>query len=163
MLAEFSVDGHIGQFGGAPDTILLTVWCVPRQPTVGVWSGWPLNTSVLLVHRTVRWHSGQSGATCRRRLFSDFWRCRLRAQSRNRLLVESTVAPRSHRTVRWFLVDERREFPRAVISWNAPARAPDSVRCATRCNKYVLLQTCRVVPRSFSLYVYMNYMHLRKY
>jgi hypothetical protein len=32
------VDGHTGQSGGAPDTTLFTVWCVPRQLTVGVWS-----------------------------------------------------------------------------------------------------------------------------
>jgi hypothetical protein len=30
-----------------------TVWCMPRQPTVGVWSGWPLKSFVLLWHRTV--------------------------------------------------------------------------------------------------------------
>jgi hypothetical protein len=33
------VDGHTGQSGGAPDMALFTVRCVPRQPTVGVWSG----------------------------------------------------------------------------------------------------------------------------
>jgi hypothetical protein len=32
------VDGHTGQSGGAPDTTLFTVPCVPHQPTVGVWS-----------------------------------------------------------------------------------------------------------------------------
>ena len=32
------VDGHTGQFGGAPDTILFTIQCVPRQLPVGVWS-----------------------------------------------------------------------------------------------------------------------------
>jgi hypothetical protein len=32
------VDGHTGQFGGAPDMTLFTVRCVPRQPTIGVWS-----------------------------------------------------------------------------------------------------------------------------
>jgi hypothetical protein len=34
-----AVDGHTGQSGGAPDMALFTVGCVPRQPTVGVWSG----------------------------------------------------------------------------------------------------------------------------
>jgi hypothetical protein len=31
-----AIDGHTGHYGGAPDTALFTVWCVPRQPTVGV-------------------------------------------------------------------------------------------------------------------------------
>ena len=34
-----AVDGHTGQSGGAPDMTLFIVRCVPRQPTVGVWSG----------------------------------------------------------------------------------------------------------------------------
>jgi hypothetical protein len=33
------VDGHTRQFGGAPDMTLFTVRCLPRQKTVGVWSG----------------------------------------------------------------------------------------------------------------------------
>jgi hypothetical protein len=33
-----AVDGHTGQSGGAANTTLFTVRCVPRQPTVGVWS-----------------------------------------------------------------------------------------------------------------------------
>ena len=32
------VDGHTGQSGGAPDMTLFIVWCLPREPTVGVWS-----------------------------------------------------------------------------------------------------------------------------
>jgi hypothetical protein len=45
------------------------------------------------------------------------------------------------------------------------ARQPghQTVRCATGWCKSVLLQTCRIDPKSFSLYVYMNFMHLRKY
>ena len=42
------------------------------------------------------------------------------------------------------------------------AGAPDSVRCATGCSSSVLLQSCRIPPRSFSLYAYVNFMHLRK-
>jgi hypothetical protein len=34
-----AVDGHTRQSSGAPDTELFTVRCVPRQPTVEVWSG----------------------------------------------------------------------------------------------------------------------------
>jgi hypothetical protein len=39
---------------GTPDMVLFIVRCAPRQPTVGVWSGWPLNSFVLLRHRTVQ-------------------------------------------------------------------------------------------------------------
>jgi hypothetical protein len=49
-----AVDGHTGQSGGAPDMALFTVRCMPRQQTVGVQSGWPLKSFVLLRHRTVR-------------------------------------------------------------------------------------------------------------
>jgi hypothetical protein len=34
-----AIDGHTGQSGGAPDMTLFTVWCLPRQQTIGVWSG----------------------------------------------------------------------------------------------------------------------------
>jgi hypothetical protein len=33
-----AVDGHTGQSGGTPDRALFTVWCLPCQQTVGVWS-----------------------------------------------------------------------------------------------------------------------------
>jgi hypothetical protein len=35
----FAVDGRTGQFGGAPDRVLFTIRCLPRQQTIGVWSG----------------------------------------------------------------------------------------------------------------------------
>jgi hypothetical protein len=143
-------------------TLLFTVRWVPRQPTVGVWSGWPLKSSVLLLHRTVR---------CNLTLQIVFWllRCRLRRSHCSRPLGEddrcSFVSPDSlvaHRTVRWFLVSARWENPRAASSRSAPARAPDSVWCATGCSKSCLLHTCRILPRSFSLYVYVNVMRLKK-
>ena len=34
-----AVDGHTGQFGVASDMVLFNVRCLPRQQTVGVWSG----------------------------------------------------------------------------------------------------------------------------
>ena len=34
-----AIDGHTGQSGGAPDMTLSIVRCLPRQQTVGVWSG----------------------------------------------------------------------------------------------------------------------------
>jgi hypothetical protein len=39
----------------ASDTALFTVRCTPHQPTVGVWSNWPLNLPILVVHQTVRY------------------------------------------------------------------------------------------------------------
>jgi hypothetical protein len=38
-ILAIAVDGHTGQPGGAPDMTLFTVRCLPRQQTVGVWSG----------------------------------------------------------------------------------------------------------------------------
>jgi hypothetical protein len=37
-ILAIAVDGHTGQSGGALDTLLFTVQCVPRQPTIRVWS-----------------------------------------------------------------------------------------------------------------------------
>jgi hypothetical protein len=52
---------------------LFTVRWVPHQPTVGVWSCWLLKASVLLLHRIVWWHTGQSGAIWHCRLSYDLW------------------------------------------------------------------------------------------
>jgi hypothetical protein len=48
------------------------------------------------------------------------------AVDRSRPLAKLTVALWAHRTVRWFLVEERFDSPRAPSSWSAPAWAPDS-------------------------------------
>jgi hypothetical protein len=124
---------------GTPDspmvhrTALFTIWCVPRQPTVGVWSCRSLKSSVLLRHRTVR---------CNLTLQTVFWllRRRLRRSQCSRPLGEvdrcSVVSPNSmvaHRTVRWIIVDERRGFPRADCSRSAPARALDTLWCVAGC------------------------------
>jgi hypothetical protein len=53
-IPAIAVDGHTRQSGGAPDMTLFTIRCLPRQQIVGVWSGWPLKSFVLLLHRTVR-------------------------------------------------------------------------------------------------------------
>jgi hypothetical protein len=34
-----AVDGHTGQYSGAPDMALFIIRCVPCQLPVGVWSG----------------------------------------------------------------------------------------------------------------------------
>jgi hypothetical protein len=61
----------IGQSGGVPNMLLFIVRCVPRQLPIGVWNSWPLKSFVLLRHRTVRWHTGQSGVFWLR--YSEFW------------------------------------------------------------------------------------------
>jgi hypothetical protein len=139
----------------APDMELFIVQCVPHQPTIEVWSCWPLKSFVLVVDRIVR--------------------CDLTSQTISDLLtlqamVHSTADDhwrswpllRGHQTVRWFLAEELWEFPRATSSLDMPAWVADTVQCATGWCKSVLLHTYRIAPRSFSLYVYMNLMHLRK-
>jgi hypothetical protein len=109
---------------GTPDTILFIVRCVPRQPTIGVWSGWPLKSFVLLRHRTDR---------CI--LTLQFWvlLCPLFIVHRSRPLARLTVALLPHQTVRWILVEWLWENSRALSSLGASAWAPDSVWCATGC------------------------------
>ena len=134
-----AVDGHTAQSGGAPDMTLLTVWCVPRQQTIGVWSSWPLKSFVLLQHRTVQWHTGQSVVfwLCS----SDFWPlcCTLFTVHRSRPLGAvdrcSVGKPESGQFV------------------GASAWEPNSVWCATgSTNACFCSKLCRV-PNSFSLLV----------
>jgi hypothetical protein len=40
---------------------LFTVRCTPRRVSVRVWRSWSLEALVVLLHRTVRCHTGQSG------------------------------------------------------------------------------------------------------
>jgi hypothetical protein len=88
---------------------------------------WSLKLSVFLVHRTVRWHTGQSSVTWRHRLSSDLWRSNCCAVNGSRPLAKSTVALWAHWTDWWFLAEECFDFPRAASSWSAPAWAPDTV------------------------------------
>jgi hypothetical protein len=115
-----------------------------------------------VAHRTVR---------CILTLQADFWLlcCRLRRSQHSRPLGEvdrwsivSSYSQVAHRTVRWILVDRHWENPRAASSRGAPARTPVSVRCATGYTNCVLLQSNRIPPRSLSLYVCVNFMHLIK-
>jgi hypothetical protein len=127
-----AVDRHNGQSGGAPDTALFIVRCVPRQQTDEVWSGWPLKSFVLLRHRTVR---------CV--LTSQFW-LMTSALSTVHCSPQSTVG-RSWSLLRWLTRHVRcspdspmnysgatpRKNPRAASSRGCSAWAPNSVRCAT--------------------------------
>jgi hypothetical protein len=47
----------------APETALFIVQCAPCQLFIRVWSSWPLAPFVLLLHRTVRCHSGHCPVT----------------------------------------------------------------------------------------------------
>jgi hypothetical protein len=85
-LDEFSVDRHTGQSGGAPDTTLFIVRCTPHHPTVGVWSSWSLNSSVLLGHWTV-------GCDLTSQTVSELLALQAARQSRgSRQLAKMTVA-----------------------------------------------------------------------
>jgi hypothetical protein len=124
---------HTRQSGGAPDRVLFTIRCLPCQQTVGVWSGWPLKSFVLLLHQTVRWHT---------RLSSAFWLCcsdfctvRFYCSSQSTfarrwlLLCWLTGHVRWHWTVRWIIAER---FPEKLDSGQftrCSVWAPDSVRC----------------------------------
>jgi hypothetical protein len=133
-----AVDGHTRQSGGASDMSLFIVQCMPRQPTVGVWSCWPLKSFVLLRHQTVR---------CV--LTLQFWLL-TSALFTLHPSEQSIVVPLAHRTVRWFLAEWLWENPRAASSRGALAWAPDRVRCATSCTIYCICSKfCRVPQLTF--------------
>jgi hypothetical protein len=144
-----------------PNTLLFTVRCVHVSRPLGF-------GSVDRWSRLSLWCTGQFGGTPDSPVRPDVVNCLLTSDAsdccavdHSRPLAESSVALWAYRTVRWFLADERWEFPRAVGSLGTSAWSPDTVWCAAGWCKLVLLQTCRIAPRSFSLYVYMNFMHVR--
>jgi hypothetical protein len=170
LLLYWMVDGHIGQSGGAPDMELFIVRCVPRQLPVGVWSGWLLKSFVLLWHRTVRWHTRQSGAFWLR--CSDFWLAHYslfiwyssrRLGAVDRCFVGSPDMCGAHRTVRWIIAKWLWKNPSAVSSLGCLAWSPDTVRCTRHsvwcatCSTSICLcsKLCRV-PNLFSLLVYVE-------
>jgi hypothetical protein len=96
---------HTKQSGGAPDRVLFNVWCLPHQQTVGVWSGLPLKSFVLLLHRTC------SVCFDFAALSSDFCNVRFYC-SRSRSLsaddrcsVGSPDMSGAHRAVRWIMAE----------------------------------------------------------
>jgi hypothetical protein len=72
-------------------------------------AGWPLEAFVLMRHRTVRCHTGQSGAPLT--FCSDF--CRVTVLHCSSVRVDRStqiaVAPLVHRTVRWIIEELRLE------------------------------------------------------
>jgi hypothetical protein len=114
---------------------LLAMGAPPRQLSIRVWSSWPLERLVVLLHWTVRCRTGQSGAFWLLRsdflhaLFTtagDRWRAGSRCSAG---LPDSPVA---HRTVRWIIVERALELPRVAGLESYGPGAPDSVRWHTR-------------------------------
>jgi hypothetical protein len=89
---------------GAPDSPMhhrTVSGAPPRHPDVRAWSWSTVGGSILMWHRTVWCHTGQSGAplTC----CSDFCRvhCSVLFTVRVDRCTQIVVAPLVHRTVRW--------------------------------------------------------------
>jgi hypothetical protein len=62
-VGEAAGDGRTGQSGALPDRHCSLSGVPPRHPTVRVWSWSTVGGFVLLRHRTVWCHTGQSGAS----------------------------------------------------------------------------------------------------
>jgi hypothetical protein len=146
-------DGRIGQSGGTPDNHCSLSDARHVSASVKVWSSWPLEHIVILLHRTVQCHTGQS---------SDFWL--LRSDFYVALFttvdsVQSTVgaqgavAPLAHRIVRWIIAERTSEFPRVACSKGTWPGAPDSVRCAKNQHTQVLCSIFYYVPNWISFLV----------
>jgi hypothetical protein len=147
-----SVKGHTGQFG-AHQTLhcsLSGVCHVIRPLGFGAIDRW-LRLSL--------WCTGQSGATWRHRLSLTFWCFGLRWQS---TVGEVDRCSWAHRIVRWFLAEERCVFLRAASSLSAPVHTGQSVAPQVGADPF-----CSILiefPQGlFSLYVYVNFMHLRRH
>jgi hypothetical protein len=132
----------------APDTALFTVRCMPRQPTVGVLSSWPLKSSVLVAHWTVR--------------------CDLTSQTISDFLMLQTavVVDRcswAHRTV-WCPPDSPVIFGRGALRFPESGQFAGRAGLGTGQTDANLFCSIHIeLPQgSFSLYVYVNFMHLRK-
>jgi hypothetical protein len=103
----------------------------PHHPTVRVQSEGDRWSFVLLRHRTVPYHTEQSGApltSC-----SDFCRGTVLHCSSVRVdcCAQIAVTPLAHRTVRWIIAERACIFPR-VDGWNwYDPSAPDTVRWHT--------------------------------
>jgi hypothetical protein len=129
---------------GAPDSPVRqwTVFGVlPCRPPVRAWSWSTVEGFVLMRHRTVRCHTGQSGAPLT--FCSDIWIAMFTLQSRplradsrcSAGAPDSTVA---HRTVQWIIAELCLEIPKPKsLSWftlvhqTLSAGAPDTVRWHT--------------------------------
>jgi hypothetical protein len=106
---------------GAPDSPVrhrTVSGAPPRHPVVRAWSWSTVGGFVLMWHRTVRCHTGQSGAplTC----YSDFCRGTVLHYSSVRVdrCAQIAVAPLVHRIVRWIIAELRLGNPKLrSLSW----------------------------------------------
>jgi hypothetical protein len=114
----------------------------PRHPAIRSWSWSSVGGFVLMWHRTVRWHTRQSGAPLTR--CSDIWIPLFTLQSRplhadSRCSVGALDSPVAHRTVRWIITKLRLGNPKVKSSrWSTLVHrtlsggAPDSPVRQTR-------------------------------
>jgi hypothetical protein len=117
----------------APDIVLFIVRCVPRQPTVGVWSCRSL------------WYTRQSTLTWLSQTVSDFWRCKLSWQSP---VGEVDPCSWAHRIVRC-----TQDNP--VIFSQEALRIPESVQfagCSSLGTEHCPVR-CRLVQICFAPYL----------
>jgi hypothetical protein len=115
---------------GTPDSHCSLSGARHVSATVRVRSSWPLEAFVVLLHRTVRCHTGQFGALWLLR--SDLCRGTVHHCSSRQTTVGmvGVVALLAHRTVLWIIAERASKFP-IVAGWSlyGPG-APGSVRCA---------------------------------
>jgi hypothetical protein len=156
--------------GGAPDRALFTFRCLPRQQTIGVWSGLPLKSFVLSLHRIVRWHTGHVWCvltsllwllTCA--LFTFYCLSQSTVGTPDRCSVGSPDMSGANRTVWWIIAECLPENPKSSQFVSALAWAPDivrctpdSVRCATSSTIASLWSILCWVPNLISLFVYVE-------
>jgi hypothetical protein len=123
---------------GAPDNHCSLSGARHVNATVRVRSSWPLERLVVLLHRTVRCHTGQSG---------DLWLLRPDFCAALFTIVDSVhstvgalgaIAPLAHQTVRWIIAERPSEFPRVACLKGAWPSASDTVRCTKNQHTQVL-------------------------
>jgi hypothetical protein len=139
---------------GAPDTALFTVWCVPHQPTIVVWSCWSLKSSVLLRHRTVR-------CILTSALFTVPPSAQSTVSEVDRCSVGSPDSPVAHRTVQWFLVEWLYENPRAATSRGLLSGHRTVSDAPLAASILLCSKLCRVSQTHFLCWFMLNFMYLR--
>jgi hypothetical protein len=107
---------------------------LPRHPPVRAWSWSTVGGFVLMRHRIVRCHTGQTSAPLTSALTSEF-NCSplqsrpLRADSH--CSAGAPDSPVSHQTVRWIIAELRLRNPKVTSSKAILPGAPDTVRWHT--------------------------------
>jgi hypothetical protein len=122
---------------------------------IRVWSCWPLELFVFLLHRTVRWP-----------LTYVFWllRCTIRHYSSEQSTIgaKGTIAPLAHRTVRWIIAEGAPGIPES--GWFDCARAWCTGHCPVRqisAHSKCFAPSLIVSLTEFLSWFVLNLMHLR--